>query len=205
MRLLAATAGPSAQGRLTEAEEIVGLITTDGTFGFIVFTGLFFGLPSGALYMLLRRWLPGGRLAGPAFGLLLLVVAAPYLDPLRPENPDFDIVGPGWLAVVVFSAMALLHGMVVAALAARYSERLPLIELKVRTLIRYLPLLVLLPAFPVLLPVALGAVVAMAVGGLGVWTSSRLDAVGRAVLLAAGLVALPWFIGAVIDIAGRGP
>lgn len=43
MRLLAATAGDAAQGRRTEAEEIVGRITTGGSIGFIVFTGLFFG------------------------------------------------------------------------------------------------------------------------------------------------------------------
>src|SRR5215203_1761986 len=44
MRLLAVTAGADAQGRITEAEEIVGRITVDGTIGFVVFTGLFLGL-----------------------------------------------------------------------------------------------------------------------------------------------------------------
>jgi hypothetical protein len=46
MRLLAVTAGPDAQGRVTEADQIVGRISVDGTLGFIVFTGLFFGLAS---------------------------------------------------------------------------------------------------------------------------------------------------------------
>jgi hypothetical protein len=64
MRLLAVTAGADAQGRVTEAEEIVGRITVDGTIGFVVFTGLFVGLPSAAGYLLLRRWLPPGRAAG---------------------------------------------------------------------------------------------------------------------------------------------
>jgi len=45
MRLLAVTAGAGAQGRITEAEEIVGRITIDGTIGFVLFTGLFLGLP----------------------------------------------------------------------------------------------------------------------------------------------------------------
>src|SRR5688500_15983972 len=58
MRLLAATAGNEAQGRLTEADEIVGRITTGGSIGFIVFTALFFGAATGVLYLLIRRWLP---------------------------------------------------------------------------------------------------------------------------------------------------
>ena len=36
MRLLAATAGEGAQGRETEAEEIVGQITTGGTIEFVL-------------------------------------------------------------------------------------------------------------------------------------------------------------------------
>ena len=55
MRLLAVTAGADAQGQITEAQEIVGRITVDGTIGFVVFTGLFFGPVSGAAYLLLRR------------------------------------------------------------------------------------------------------------------------------------------------------
>jgi len=110
----AATAGDAAQGRETEAEEIVGRITTGGSIGFIIFTGLFFGLATGALYLVIMRWLPPGRLGGLAYGLLLLSVAAPRIDPLRGDKPDFGIVGPGWVAVLVFSALVLVHGMLVA-------------------------------------------------------------------------------------------
>ena len=52
------------------------------------------------------------------------MVAATRLDPLRPGNPDFDLVGPGWLSVTAF-ALAVAHGMAVAAFADRYSARLP--------------------------------------------------------------------------------
>ena len=44
MRLLAATSGRAAQGRLTEAGERVGEITTDGTIGFLLFVGVGGGL-----------------------------------------------------------------------------------------------------------------------------------------------------------------
>src|SRR4029077_13467470 len=43
MRLLAVTADEAAQGRLTEAEQVVGRVSVDGTLGLIVFGGLFGG------------------------------------------------------------------------------------------------------------------------------------------------------------------
>ena len=80
MRLLAVTAGPDAQGRITEADQVVGRITADGTLGFILFNGIPIGLLTAALYLLLRRWLPAGRLGG----LILGVPAARHRrDPHR--------------------------------------------------------------------------------------------------------------------------
>src|SRR4051812_39756273 len=49
MRLLALTADERSQGLETEAEEIVGRITTGGTVSFVVFTALFLGLATGPL------------------------------------------------------------------------------------------------------------------------------------------------------------
>lgn len=51
MRLLAATAGNDAQGKLTEADEVVGAIDLEGTFGLFVFGGLLPRLLSGLLYV----------------------------------------------------------------------------------------------------------------------------------------------------------
>jgi hypothetical protein len=205
MRLLAATAGDAAQGRETEADQIVGRITAGGSIGFIVFAGLFFGLTTGALYLVIMRWLPPGRLGGLAFGLLLLIVAAPRIDPLRADNPDFGLVGPGWLALIVFSALALVHGMLVAALAGRYSRILPPPSLRRGALLAYLPVLLLIPVAPV-------AVILLAVGLLVVGLSraeptmkairSHATAVaGRIVLAVATIVVLPGFVSAVLDIA----
>jgi hypothetical protein len=125
MRLLAVTAGDDAQGRLTEADEVVGNIDLGGTIALIVFGGILTGMLSGAVYMIVRRWLPTGWLGGALFGALHLVVAATAIDPLRPDNPDFDLVGPGWLSVTTFGGACVLHGMAVAAFANRYSRSLP--------------------------------------------------------------------------------
>jgi hypothetical protein len=63
-----------------------------------------------ALYLVLRRLLPAGRLGGVVFGVGLLVVFGTTVDPLRRDNPDFDIVGPGWLSVLVFASLAVAFG-----------------------------------------------------------------------------------------------
>src|SRR5207248_3256002 len=58
MRVLAATSGDGAQGLLTEADERIGRITTDGTIGILIFVGVAGGVVGGLLYVVLRRWLP---------------------------------------------------------------------------------------------------------------------------------------------------
>jgi hypothetical protein len=121
MRLLA-IASPDAQGSLTEAGEFVGEITVDGTLGFILFAGLPAGVLSGLLYALVRPLVGPGRLGGLALGALLLVLAATRIDPLRSENIDFALLDAGWLAVLAFVALGLFHGLVVAAVGARYAQ-----------------------------------------------------------------------------------
>lgn len=212
MRLLAVTAGDEAQGRLTEAEEVVGRISTGGTIGFVVFTALFFGLATGIVYMLVRRWLPAGRLGGLAYGGLLLVLVGSRIEPLRADNPDFDLVGPSWLALAAFGALVVAHGMLVAALAARYSHSLAPFSRGSRAWLGYAPLLALAPIFPALALFGAGGAVAVLVGktagqpsALGSGMSRSALIVGRAVLCGAALIALPGFVSAVTDIAGRGP
>jgi hypothetical protein len=118
MRLLAVTS-PEAEGSLTEAEAIVGEITLDGTLGFIVFAGLPAGLITALLYVVLRPILPRGRAGGALLGAAALLLVGTTIEPLRPDNIDFNIVGPGWLSVVAFTTLALFQGMVTTALAAR--------------------------------------------------------------------------------------
>lgn len=209
MRLLAVTAGDAARGRVTQAGEIVGRISVGGTIGFIVFAALFFGFATGALYLLVRRWLPGGRLGGVAYGGLLLVLAATRIEPLHPDNPDFDIVGPGWLAVAAFGGLVVLHGMLVAALAGRYSAVAPLPAWDRRSFVAHAPLALLLPAAPIFVPVVVVGAAAVALSRIRPLTaflrSRPASLIGRALVVAAALVALPGSVSALVDIAGRGP
>jgi hypothetical protein len=208
MRLLAVTAGADAQGRVTEAEQLVGRITVDGTLGFVVFTGLFFGLASGLVYLLLHRWLPAGWVGGLAYGALLLVVAGTRLEPLRRDNPDFDLVGPGWLAVAGFAALVVFHGVLVAALAGRLSRAVPLLAASPGAIAAHAPLLLL----GLLVPLGLlAAVVGVLVVGasripqvVAAVQTPRLAVVGRVALAVAGLVLFPGFVSTIVNIVGRG-
>ena len=172
MRLLAVTAGDAAQGRITEADEVVGKINLDGTLGLFVFGGILPAMLSGAIYVLVRRWLPSGLLTGVTFGALHLVFAATRIDPLRPGNPDFGLVGPGWLAVATFGLAAILHGMAVVAIANRYSHAISpdatsLAKWVRATLPLVPPALLVLLFFPVLVPLAAGLVVALVGSQIG--------------------------------------
>jgi hypothetical protein len=207
MRLLAVTAGPGAQGAITEAGQLVGRISVDGTIGFVVFTALFLGLASGVLYLLLRPWLPVGRMGGVVYGGLLLVVAGSRVEPLRRGNPDFDLVGPGWVSVAGFAALVLLHGMLVAALAGRISRSVPLLGTRPAAIAAHAPLLLLAPLVPVAVVVAVvGALAVLATripAVLTAWRHPTLARGGRLALLLVALVALPGFVSDMADILGR--
>ena len=192
MRLLAVTAGEAAQGRITEADQTVGRITVDGTLGFIVFGGLFGGFLLGLVAAVLRPWLPPGRVGALCVAGVLLLTAATRNDPLRPENPDFDLVGPGWLAIVAFAALVVLSALTFEAMAARLAKSVPLANLRRPvTLLPYLPLVLM--ALTATLPLALAAVaVAALLGGLPVlrrWWTGPVRTIGR-VALAVAVVAL---------------
>ena len=122
MRLLAVTS-PDAHGQITEAGETIGEITFEGSAGFILFNGLAAGFLAAVLYVLVAEVLPRGRAGGAILGLLLLVLVGASVEPLRADNFDFNLVGPPWLSLLSFTALAVFQGMVTWALAARL--RLP--------------------------------------------------------------------------------
>jgi len=130
-----------------------------------------------------------------------------FLDPIRRENIDFDRVGPGWLSVLVFAALAVLQGTALAAIAGRLSRSLPVMGRRnwPGTGALLLPAIVLVPIGVV---VAFVALVTTAFPRLLPWfldlRASRAGVlVGRVLLAVAVLAALPAFIVAVVSIWGR--
>lgn len=208
MRLLAATAGDDAQGQLTEAEERVGVISLDGTIGFLVFGGLFAGLATALAYLAVRRWLPSGRAGGLVLGGILLAVGATRIEPLRADNPDFDLVGPDWLAVTVFIALVLAQAMGTVAVANRLSASLPLATVRPRTLLAYSPVLLLALTGPGALFVAAVAAVLVLLARQPLvrraWRSGTVVLAGRGLLALAVALTLPGALGALRDILRSG-
>jgi hypothetical protein len=155
-----------------------------------------------------RRWLPAGRAGGLVYGALLLLVGGTRLEPLRESNPDFDLVGPGWVSVVTFSALVVFHGMLVAALAGRASRAIPLLGRDPRAIAAHAPLLLLAPLPPVVaILVVVGALAVLATRArpvVAAWHARRLVPAGQLVLALAALAALPGFVSAVTGILGRG-
>jgi hypothetical protein len=223
MRVLAATSPASAQGRLTEAQANVGFPTIEGSIALLFFGGLPAGFAAAFIYVLLRRWLPSGRWAGPVLGVLLLLVFGASVEPFRADNIDFAIVGPGWLSVALFSTLAVLHGAVVAAVAGAFSGRLPLPSRQ--NWKYYLPLLAAVLFVPAGVVLGIGALLVMVWTQLAAVVRARrvragngapavsppsaarrgnaIDWAGRGVLSVAAVAALPLFVSAVASIVSR--
>jgi len=108
--------------------------------------------------------------------------------------------------VAAFAALVVVHGMLVAALAGRVSRAVPLLALRPGAIAVHAPLLLLLPAGPVAVVVVLVGVVVVLVtriSAAATWHARRLVTAGRVALAVAGLVAVPGFVWAVINIVGQ--
>ncbi|MGI9825436.1 hypothetical protein [Agromyces sp. Marseille-Q5079] len=199
MRALAMTS-PEATGRITEAQATVGEISPEGTATYLLFGALPFAFASALLYLIVEPWLPRGRLGGPVFGVTVFIAVSPFVDPLRAENIDFDLVGPGWLAIALFGALSVAQGAALAAIAGRLSRSLPIVSRHdwAPTAVGLLPAVVLLPVGALL---AIGALVAFALPRLvpdvlAMLASRGGVTAGRVLLVLAVALALPAFAAA---------
>ncbi len=104
---------PSHNGETTHANAEVGQVSTDGTLS-LMSEGMFYGVAGAVLYLVVRRWMPGsGLLKGLAFGVYLLVVAAPVvLD----GNYEYFRYVSAWVSVSLFALLYPLYGLVLAPL-----------------------------------------------------------------------------------------
>lgn len=202
MRVIGATSDDAAQGRLTEAGEVVGRVTGGGT-AFFVFFGAGIGLLGGLGYFLLRRWLP--RRSLPA-GLVAAGIGAAALarptDLLNPESIDFEILGPRWLAVVLALVLIAGLGSLGAVLIDSFTRQWPSPALTVKGVAGLAPLVVLAglgPAALILLPVI--AVRTMVRPGPQVADATDIARAIPALLLVAGSLGWLWTLATAAQIA----
>jgi hypothetical protein len=144
MRILFLANG-STRGSITANGNEVGFVTSGGTVA-LVMVGIATGAAGGILYVLMRRWLPGGALArGLLFGAFLLVAFGG--GSIDADNFDFRIFGPTGLAVALFGLLPFAYGVALALLVDRWDSYIP-------------------GFFRKRIPTVIGYVV---LGGLGVW------------------------------------
>ncbi len=206
MRLLALTS-PNATGRFTEARAIVGDITLEGTLTFLLFGGLPAGMLSTALYLLIAHWIPRAAAAGPVLAGIMLVVAGTTIDPIRADNIDFLVLSPDWLALLLFTVLAVLQGTFVATFAGRLSRSLPMMT-KRNVAATAAPFLLAVLYVPLGVVLALGAVgAAVFPRALPAVAAARVSpdgvVLGRGLLVLAVALALPQFVFSVVDIVTR--
>jgi hypothetical protein len=120
MRVMAMTT-PEAGGRVTDFGARIGEITFGGTL-FLFIAGFYLGVVGGMAYLAMRSRLPGrGWRQGLVYGAIFLVVAGGFL--VSGTNPDFRILHPAGLAVVMFLALPLLFGLVLPPLVGLVEPR----------------------------------------------------------------------------------
>src|SRR3972149_1694060 len=56
---IAAAVNPDAPGLRTEAGEVVGVVTAQGSLGLLVFGGLASGIVAGIVWVVVSPWIPG--------------------------------------------------------------------------------------------------------------------------------------------------
>ncbi len=204
MRLVAATSSETVQGRLTEADEVIGEVTFGGSVFLIMFSSSF-GILGGFAFYLLRRWLPARSIAGglavAGLGAGVLVRPTEFLDP---ESIDFEILGPVWFAALFALALIVMLGTVTATLIDSWTPRWPTPEVSPKGVAGLLPILMLGalgPGLVVLAPVVL--VKAFVPKGRLVADGSTFATTIRLVLLGAAVVGWGWTFSAAVDIVRR--
>jgi hypothetical protein len=121
---ISALLSPESKGILTDNGNIVGEITLGGTLELVIFVGLFGGLLSGTLWVLMRDWLPadpGRRIATAA----LLAAMVGSSAAVQTDNKDFHELAAPAANIAMFVALMGLTGATTAALDPILSRSLP--------------------------------------------------------------------------------
>ena len=123
MRVSGMLTPPEARNVLTDADQVVGQITVDGSLALILF-GLPAGVAGGLYYMAVRAWIPG---RGVPHRLLAGVVALLLYGTLlfEADNFDFATFGPLWVNLPMYASLFFVFTLLLGALVDVFDRRLP--------------------------------------------------------------------------------
>jgi hypothetical protein len=157
MRVIAITSPTEAQGRRTDADEIVGEVSVGGSLFLVVGLGIGAAVVGLGLYVVLRRWLPERSVVAGLVGVAMgggLAVRPSGL--LASDNPDFTFVRPVTLAVALSLVTLVLFGATFGVLVDHLAPRWPRPGWSPRGVASVLPFAVLLPAPPLFAGAVIG-------------------------------------------------
>ena len=123
----AAVLEPDAAGLRTENGNVIGAITPEGTLVLLVFVGLPFGVVVGALWVVIRPWLPSSA------GLRALVavpiaLAMGTTGLISATNPDFMLLGRNLAVVSLLVVLVALFGPALVLAETVFDRLLPVVH-----------------------------------------------------------------------------
>lgn len=111
---------PDAVGRFTENGNQIGEFTLGGTLGLLIFGGLAGGLFAGAIWVFVREWIPDNLLL---VGLGTVAIGGFLL--IEADNPDFVILDPPVIDLILLLSLVFLFGVMLHRLDKALDRRLP--------------------------------------------------------------------------------
>ena len=121
---VAALLDPDQHGRLTDNGNVIGAITFEGTLELVIFVGIFGGLATCAVWVLVRDWLPG-ELAPRMLLAGVIAAATGSFMVVDRENIDFALLEPTAANVAMFIGIVGLTGALAALFDRLLDARLP--------------------------------------------------------------------------------
>lgn len=139
MFVLRLTTGDHVAGLESDDGFIIGSFTSDTLF--LVGMAAFMGGLVGIVYAGLRDWVPVRARAAASAGFLGMVGGAAIV---HPEGVDFTLLGPRWLAILLFVLLPAGFGYAMSATVERLLKRRPGRVLPwIGVLVSFFPLLVM--------------------------------------------------------------
>ena len=113
------------KGTLTDAEEVVGTISADGTIALIIFVGGFGGIFAGTIWVVVRERLPESLSLRIALAGVIATLVGSFAV-IEASNADFRLFDPVVLNVAMFMMLVGLTGSATAYGDWVLQRRLPL-------------------------------------------------------------------------------
>jgi hypothetical protein len=120
MRLVALADNKEDFGRITDADAVVGEITTDGT-EFVLFTGAVLGIVGSLVYVAVRRWLPAR--AGFRQAMFAAIVLGPGLVLTIDGNQGDFVFLDTVTSILSFSVVIVLYALALPLVVERFAPR----------------------------------------------------------------------------------